>query len=685
MSSPDLFRKIIFRTLRLAFRAIPLTEAARDRLRGHFVSRHAALVPVPRGLAPAQGAGNGSRRPVDHSAHPAVTFRARSYEPLAAEPEATVVAFYLPQFHPTAENDLWWGTGFTEWRNVGRALPQFEGQLQPRVPADLGYYDLRIPAVMREQMAMAREYGVSAFCTYFYWFAGKTLLEQPLRQWLDDATLDLPICLCWANENWSRRWDGLDQDILIAQEHGESDDIAFIEYVSAYLRDPRYLRVAGKPILLVYRPGLLPDAAATARRWREWCRDHGVGEIHLVYVQSFDRMPPSAIGFDAAVSFPPANAGLTPVTSQLTLINGHYEGQIYDWRELTGKAMAAPDPAYRLYPGINPGWDNEARKSGRGMSFIRATPRAFSAWARHAITTARRRAPEAPLVFVNAWNEWAEGAILEPDTRFGFAWLEAIRKALAPPVPLKQRPCAVIHVWYPEMLEEIVAMLRATGLDFRTVLTVPAERESAVRQEVTRLAFEAELVVGPNRGRDILPFIRVANRLLDEGEDIVLKLHTKRSTHRDNGALWRAELFERLASPQRAKAILNAFLADETLGVVAPEGHLQQLNDFWGQNAPNVAFLCALTGIDAPSKGHDPFIAGSMFWCRLSALTLLIDAPLSDAEFEPEQGQIDGTMAHAVERVVALSAMSSGYAQTTAARLVGEPEPKGPYGFAKPG
>ena len=671
---------LLFRSLRLGFRLTPMPASTRDRLRQRFLDRHPSLIPAaPEGRPPSSNA----LRPYDHAAHRALGFVPRREGGLPASLPATVVAFYLPQFHPIPENDAWWGAGFTEWHNVTRALPQFEGHAQPRLPGDLGYYDLRLPEVMREQMKLAREYGIGAFCTYFYWFAGKTLLEQPLKQWLADPSMDLPICLCWANENWSRRWDGRADDVLIGQAHSPQDDLAFMEYVSVYLRDRRYLRVEGKPILLVYRPGLLPEPRATADRWRAWCRENGLGEIHIAYVQSFDNVDPSTIGFDAAVAFPPNNVSLEPITPQYRLINSDFAGHIYDWRDLAAQAMAAKEPAYRLYPGVNPGWDNEPRRSGRGRSFLRATPRAFSAWVRHAIATARTRSPSAPLVFVNAWNEWAEGAVLEPDVRHGYAWLEAVRTALRPEVAVQRRACAVIHVWYPDLLEEMVAALRATGLTFRVVLTVPLEREEAVRREVERLGLDAEMVVAPNRGRDILPFLRIAGRLLDEGEDIVLKLHTKRSTHRQDGAVWRAELLERLVATDRAAAIVGAFYEDQHLGLVAPEGHVQPLNFYWGANAANVEYLCSFIGIDAPQTDSDTFVAGSMFWCRLTALAPLLDAPLSEAEFAPEAGQVDGTMAHAVERVISLTAEHSGFRMVTAGALMGAPEPPGPYAYAQ--
>jgi lipopolysaccharide biosynthesis protein len=672
-------RSLIFRSLRLGFRLTPMPTATRDRLRQQFLARHAELVPPgPVG----QVAAAVSMRPYDHAAHRTLGYVSRHQVPLPDPLPATVVAFYLPQFHPIPENDRWWGPGFTEWRNVTRALPQFEGHLQPKLPTDLGYYDLRLPQVMREQMALAREYGVGAFCTYFYWFAGKTLLEAPLRQWLHDASLDLPICLCWANENWSRRWDGREDDLLISQKHSAEDDLAFIEYIAPYLRDARYLRVDGKPMLLVYRPGLLPEPRATAMRWRTWCRENGIGEIHLAYVQSFDNVDPSSIGFDAAVAFPPNNTSLAPITATKRLINPDFAGQVLDWRELAKASIEAAEPSYLLYPGVNPGWDNEARRAGRGRSLVHATPRAFASWTRHAIAVARRRAPTAPLVFVNAWNEWAEGAVLEPDTKYGYAWLEAIRRSFTPEAATPSRPCAVVHVWYVELLEEIVSAIRATGLPFRVVLTVPTEREDAVRRELARLSFEAELFVSPNRGRDILPFLKVAARLRDEGEDVVLKLHTKRSTHRKNGAEWRGELLDRLTTPTRAKAIVEAFSREGDLGLVAAEGHLQPLTSFTGGNADNLAFLCSLAGFGEAVVPTALFVAGSMFWGRLSALAPLFDAPLTESEFPPEAGQVDGTMAHAVERALSLSASSLGFRTLTAASIVGDPEPRGPYAYA---
>ncbi|HUH29760.1 MAG TPA: glycoside hydrolase family 99-like domain-containing protein, partial [Rhodanobacter sp.] len=446
--SPRAFAKrCLYSLLRAGFRLTPMPTLTRDRLRQRFLDRHADLIPPgPRGQAPATA--HAERRARIHAAGRAIGYVPHRAGTLPTPLPATLVAFYLPQFHPIPENDAWWGEGFTEWHNVTRALPQFAGHAQPRLPADLGFYDLRQPEVMRHQMQLAREYGIGAFCSYFYWFAGKTLLETPLQHWLADPTLDLPLCLCWANENWSRRWNGRADDILIGQQHSAADDLAFIEHIARYLVDPRYLHVDGKPLLLVYRPGLLPDPKATAARWREWCRAHDIGEIRLAYVQSFDRVDPRDIGFDAAVEFPPNNTTLPPITAQQQLLNPEYHGDVYDWRALAQQSMAQPDPAYPRYPGVTPGWDNEPRRSGNGRVFVHASPRGYRDWLRHAIATAQRRFPAQPLVFVNAWNEWAEGAVLEPDTQLGHAWLDATRQALHPSAAARAnpRPCAVLHI-----------------------------------------------------------------------------------------------------------------------------------------------------------------------------------------------------------------------------------------------
>lgn len=435
-------RMVMRRLAQLAWRALPMSAAARGRLAARLFKTAPALfswsgvykawrTDQNEALARSSPAENDVfNPPADSALDGHVTLTAdRPPESLRAR----AIAFYLPQFHPIPENDEWWGEGFTEWTKVRPAKPLFKGHYQPHEPEELGYYDLlKDEHILARQVELARLHGLSGFCFYFYWFGGKRLLEGPLQKYLAAKEIEFPFCLCWANENWTRRWDGREEDVLIGQLHSPEDDTAFIEYVSRYLRDPRYMRVNGRPLLIVYRPALLPSPQETAERWRRRCRDNGVGEIYLAYTQSFESQAPEAYGFDAAIEFPPNNFGLRHEPGLAQGLPADSSVSIYDWRKAAARCVRYETPEYKLFRGVNPAWDNTPRRPHDGAILVNSSPSAYKAWLDAAAADAKNRFddPDERLIFINAWNEWAEGAHLEPDKKYGYAWLEATRRAM---------------------------------------------------------------------------------------------------------------------------------------------------------------------------------------------------------------------------------------------------------------
>jgi len=350
----------------------------------------------------------------------------------AAPPDVTAIAIYLPQFHAIPENDAWWGKGFTEWTNVRRGKPHYAGHYQPHVPhRDTGYYDLNDPEILERQARTARAAGIGGFCFYYYWFAGKRLLEMPTDRMLSTGRPDFPFCFCWANENWSRRWDGGDDEILIAQNHSPESDEQFIRELLPAFRDPRHIRVDGRPLLAVYRPARLPAAAATAKMWRAICHEEGIGDIFLALMESPGAPEPAAIGFDAAIQFPPIGANVPQVVAGLGLAEpARFRGMVFDYRGMAASYAFRP-LADDVFPGVCPSWDNTARTMERAHSWVNASPGNYHQWLSKAARNLRERRPRSRrILFINAWNEWAEGNHLEADERHGHAWLDATRRAL---------------------------------------------------------------------------------------------------------------------------------------------------------------------------------------------------------------------------------------------------------------
>ncbi len=346
------------------------------------------------------------------------------------------IAFYLPQFHPIPENDEWWGKGFTEWTNTAKAKPLFRDHYQPHVPSDLGFYDLRLPETRIAQAEMAREYGIDAFCYYHYWFAGKRLLERPFNEVLESGQPDFPFCLCWANATWTGIWHGAPNRILIEQTYpGQSDYEAHFAALLPAFRDPRYITIDNKLLFLVYRPLDLPDAIHFVSIWRELATKAGLPGLFLVGVNHNSTWLPESAGFDAAVLQKlPLKAPRIPW--KYALLKAHHfikkaNLTIYEHSEIADTFIRKHKANYLEFPCVIPNWDNTPRSGMNGLVLHNSTPELFKQQLATAIQNVSTLPAERRIIFLKSWNEWAEGNHLEPDLRFGKAYLEALHDMLA--------------------------------------------------------------------------------------------------------------------------------------------------------------------------------------------------------------------------------------------------------------
>lgn len=348
--------------------------------------------------------------------------------------DAKVIAYYLTQFHPDKHNEEWWGRGVTEWNNVSRAVPQFYGHYQPRLPGELGYYDLRIRDNMARQIELAQMYGIFGFSFYYYWFNGERLLEKPLEMFLSDTTLDFPFSLCWANENWTRRFDGTSHDILMGMPCTEECYERVITDMARFLADRRYITVKGAKMITVYRPSLMPNAKEVLQYWRDYCKKQGLGELYLIaVVENGVKTDWLAEGYDAVSEFHPGTlyTNMTYLNSEIDFIRSDFRGEVFSYPDIVENQKYFRYNTPKMYRAVMPMWDNTARRNNKGFIIHGSTPALYKRWLEDVIREEQNREDlDDVLVFINAWNEWGEGTYLEPDARFGYAYLEATKEAV---------------------------------------------------------------------------------------------------------------------------------------------------------------------------------------------------------------------------------------------------------------
>ena len=410
-----------------------------DMTTAHAVERIVGVLAVEAGLKVAELQ---ALPPVGSTVESGGTMsRWRRYRPDGdVVPRARVIPFYLPQFHAFAENNEWWGDGFTEWSNVAAAQPAFRGHNQPFLPADLGFYDLTSPPVRHAQYTLAKRAGIEGFMYYYYWFAGRRLMSSPIESHLDGRE-DEPFCIMWANENWSRRWDGRDDDILIAQDYETVPATQFIHDVMPMLLDPRYIRRQGRPILAVYRLSQIPDFTAVLDEWRKAAREAGAGELEILSVDVGEQF--DGIGLDGAVSgvdgtldFPPHRMHRGALDRTDLDFDERFAGNTYTYDSMVESAEAdlREGVGAQHYPGVMVNYDNTARRQWMPELWYGANPYTFHRWLQTAVEAVQERPAEDRIVFVNAWNEWAEGAVLEPSQRFASTYLLAVRSVVGMPI-----------------------------------------------------------------------------------------------------------------------------------------------------------------------------------------------------------------------------------------------------------
>ena len=610
--------------------------------------------------------------------------------------DVKMLAFCLPQFHTFPENDEWWGKGFTEWTNVRSGNSRFPGHYQPRVPhKDIGYYSLEDIDTMRKQAELAKQHGIYGFCFYYYWFSGKRLMEKPVDMLLEHPEIDLPFCLCWANENWTRAWDGQNKHVLIGQEYSEADDERFMRDMKKYIDDPRYIRIHGKPLVMVYNPGHIPDCHKSFATWRRVAKEIGLGDILIWTCQTANNTAEIlkiTDCIDAEVEFPPHNMWLDSIAVRDMELNGksaflyNYQCLVDYLCEKLKKNEPTPVPVHHS---CMMAWDNAARRKDAWFTYYAFSLKSLYRWVLAIADRARKDFDEEErFVFVNAWNEWGEGTYLEPDEKYGYANINTVSKALFR-MPLNDdlkivdldssavdaesfdaaqgnpRIAVQVHMFYLDTLKETIRNLNYLPYAFDCFVTTDTTQKAQLIQEAFQKTCRCRNVtvdVMKNRGRDVAPFLQQMAPVVDNYE-YFCHIHSKKTRTNDHGNEWRTYIFKHLfGSEAYLKRLFACFENDKQLGLIMPETYpVLELQAEWGGNREGCNALLRRMGIAKELPEVPVFPVGNMFWARSAAVKRLFQLGLTQMDFPVENGQVNATIAHQIERCWVYIAQAAGY------------------------
>ena len=576
------------------------------------------------------------------------------------------LALYLPQFHKIDENDKWWGKGFTEWTNVKKAHPLFHNHHQPRIPGDkfgyLEYYDLTDINTIKKQIHLAKSHGIYGFAIYYYWFSGKILLEKPINILLNNKDIKFPFLLIWANENWTRKWDGREKEILIKQEYKEGDPELFIEDIKKYLVDTRYIKINKKPALGIYEPSKIPKLKETIMILRGKSREINIGELFILVCLNENKIEniKNLNLFDAAYEFPPKNSnGHYIIKFKNTLI---YSEIIYKNLNFT---FTENFPVYR---GSMLEWDNTARVN-QGCIFDYYSPEQFYMNNKIIIEfTKKYYKKENRYIFINAWNEWAEGSYLEPDKKYGYASINSLSKALfnLPYINkynydklLDSSNIAIhVHIYYEDLIKQIINKINNIPVNYDLYISVCSiKAKIKIEKYINKHsnASKKEIKLFPNKGRDILP-------LLIQLKDVIKNykyfchIHTKKSFHLNFGDNWRNYLYNNLLGNNAIiSEILTEFENNEKLGMIFPIPYYKTLAEFgkslYDSNIKYMNFIIKKINPKAIIlPNYFDFPEGNMFWAKVNAVHQIFDINI-EKKVHKEKGQLDSTLIHAIERI----------------------------------
>lgn len=597
-----------------------------------------------------------------------------------------MVAHFLPQFRELETNSEAWGQGFTEWSNALRGVPQFHGHKQPRIPLDGNLYTLDDPATLQFQVRTAKEHGIDAFAYYFYFFDDGPVLSEAPRQHLNDPLCDIGFSLTWANENWTRKWDGGDNEVLLRQSYPRDLAERLAHEVSSFFASEKYLLTEdGKPIFSIYRPADIPDTKVFLHRFRDEVRKASGADLYLNYFQAFGNYEhPQEHGFDGAAEFPPHPfpesdlKKLRQMGSYLSLfstpteVRKSFQGTFFSYPSYASLYSSSEPVDYEISRATMLEWDNSPRNPTSGHIWTDFSYTSFTSWLVHLLVRREEKISTASTVYINAWNEWAEGTVLEARHDDGYAALESVSKAVRysrdilasrqelerySATPAKNDAVAVIHLHTFRPRKKWVTRLetiRAAGLDIVATTTT-----GSIAKQAMQTGLFDEVFVVENRGRDVRPFIEILPHLRKKGFELALKIHSKESAHNGRYGLdWGRDLLDGYCDASSLKSCLETLRKNSNVGLMFSLDQLQRTSttEAWIHNQAPYQAVQEQIGILPDRSLRIPpsqFPAGTMFWARLDALRKLEEVP--DWWFELEVGgqtSLDGRVEHAIERMI---------------------------------